>query len=121
VSKGHSQHVCTVRDSPWSVLLQQLDTHQFYGQRRGSEGVTRHRETTYFIGALLCSLFNFLLILVLGKPGFCVWGSCSWVAVHSFQSVDCLFTCKRLCSACFVCQRSLQAWPLQGRPTRCTI
>jgi len=89
VSKGHSQHVCTVRDSPWSVLLQQLDTHQFYGQRRGSEGVTRHRETTYFIGALLCSLFNFLLILVLGKPGFFLGAAVRWLFIV-FQSVDCL-------------------------------
>jgi hypothetical protein len=62
------------------VLLRQLDTHQYYGQRRGSVGVTRHRETTYFVGALLCSLFNFLLILVLGAPGFILelhLGGCS--------------------------------------------
>lgn len=49
------------------TVMLMLDTNQYLGQRRGSVGVTRHRETTYFVGALLCSLFNFLLILVLGN------------------------------------------------------
>jgi len=49
------------------TVMLMLDTHTYYGQRRGTTGVTHHRETTYFVGALLCSLFNFLLILILGN------------------------------------------------------
>lgn len=49
------------------TVMLMLDTNAYLNQRRGSVGVTRHRETTYFVGAMLCSIFNFLLILVLGN------------------------------------------------------
>lgn len=49
------------------TVMLMLDTHEYYGLRRGTTDVTRHRQTTYFVGALLCSLFNFLLILILGN------------------------------------------------------
>ena len=48
----------------------QLDTNTYLNQRRGVTGVTRRRETVYFVGAMLCALFNFLLILCLGRPSF---------------------------------------------------
>ena len=46
----------------------QLDTNTYLNQRRGVTDVTRRRETVYFVGAMLCALFNFLLILCLGAP-----------------------------------------------------
>lgn len=46
----------------------QLDTNTYLNQRRGVTGITRRRETVYFVGAMLCALFNFLLILCLGGP-----------------------------------------------------
>ena len=52
------------------VLMQehgaQLDTNTYLNQRRGVTGITRRRETVYFVGTMLCALFNFLLILCLG-------------------------------------------------------
>lgn len=47
-------------------LAAQLDTNTYLNNHRGTVGVTRHRNTCYFVGAMLCSIFNFLLILVLG-------------------------------------------------------
>lgn len=53
------------------VMAVQLDTNTYLNNHRGTVGVTRHRNTCYFVGAMLCSIFNFLLILVLGA--FSLW------------------------------------------------
>ena len=57
------------------VLTVQLDTNTYLNNHRGTVGVTRHRNTCYFVGAMLCSIFNFLLILVLGA--FSLWYFCA--------------------------------------------
>lgn len=50
-----------------ATVLLMLDTNTYLNQRRGVTGITRRRETVYFVGAMLCALFNFLLILCLGN------------------------------------------------------
>jgi hypothetical protein len=49
-----------------TVMLMR-DTDTYLGLHRNSVGVYHRRYTTYFVGALLCSIFNFLLILILGN------------------------------------------------------
>jgi len=49
------------------TVMLMLDTNTYLNNHRGTVGVTRHRNTCYFVGAMLCSIFNFLLILVLGN------------------------------------------------------
>lgn len=49
------------------TVMLMLDTNTYLSQRRGNSGITHRRETVYMVGALLCALFNFLLILTLGN------------------------------------------------------
>ena len=76
------------------VMAAQLDTNTYLNNHRGTVGVTRHRNTCYFVGAMLCSIFNFLLILVLGASfyqAFHTWKCLEWYTHICRHKHACIF------------------------------